>query len=110
MKEFNLNIDLTELNLNEEDKKKPAKDIISVVISNTIYTYSTQMKGLLQAERKLFYTISTVLENTVKSDSDLANFEDGEWGFIKKCFRETKLTPSALLKKVEEAIELVSNR
>lgn len=108
MKQLSLNVDLTKLNLTEEDKVKNSADIVLQVIDNIIITYAQQSKGLVESDRKAFYSIhdkieKSKLEKFAEGDNYI-ELSDEELGFIRKCFRETKLIPNDLLRQIEDNI------
>lgn len=110
MKELNLNVDFSAILMNEEDKKLSSRQIMTMIIRNILNAYITQLKGLLYNERKLVYSIQDKLKEVDDTKKDTIEFEDNEFGFIKRSFRETKLTPNDLLRKMEEIIDSVNYR
>jgi hypothetical protein len=105
MKVLELKLDMSKLNLSEEDKKSTPASIVGDVLKTVIVGYSQQQKGLNQPERKQFYTITDILDKAALDNKDKIELADTEMGFIKKCFRETKLTPNNLLRQVEDLLE-----
>jgi len=110
IKVLELKLDLTKLNLAEEDKKNPPAAIVGDVLKTVIVGYSQQQKGLSQPERKQYYIITDVLDKAIANNLLEIELNDTEMGFIKKCFRETKLTPNNLLRQVEDLLENVFQR
>jgi hypothetical protein len=110
MKNLSLIIDTTELQLGEEEKKITVPELVCRVITNVIVAYANQNRGLLQNERKTFYFINDELDKAIADKTEVVSLGDGDIGFIRKCFRETRLNPSALLKSVEELIEDIKDR
>lgn len=110
MKVLELKLDAEKLNLAEEDKKKSSGSIITDVIKTVILGYSQQVRGISQVERKQYYNINDLLEEAIKNNKEEIELKDDEMGFIRKCFRETKLTPNNLLRQVETLIEGVKDR
>jgi hypothetical protein len=105
MKEVKVMIDITDLKLGEEEQKISPVELVSNVINHTIYSYSQQCKGLNKTERFQVYEIDEQLKKAVKDKLDKIEIADTTCGFLRKCFREVKLNPSELLKKVEENID-----
>jgi len=110
MKTLKLAISLDGLNLSEEDKKMSGIEIATKVIQNVISTYSNQLKGLTKPERTQYYNIKSLFDTAVKDSLEEVSMEDTDMGFIRKCFRETKLNPNDLLKRVEDNIDGVKDR
>lgn len=111
MKTLKLLIDISTLNLSEEDKKVSPIVLASRVIGNVLYNYSQQVsRGLLKSDRTTFYAISDILSVAEKENKEEIELADEFVGFIRKCFRETKLNPSELLRKVEEQIDEIKDR
>jgi hypothetical protein len=110
MKVLNLAINLEGLSLGEEEKKLTTIELATRIISNVMYSYSVQVKGLNKPERNQFWKINNLFDKAAKDKEEMISFEDGDFGFIKKCFRETKLSPSDLLERVEKAIDAVADR
>lgn len=107
MKTLSLKIDISDLNLNPTEKDMSYQEIFSRVIVNSIMSYSQQSRGLLKEERNMIYTIDDSLKTAVKGKKDSIELDDKVFGFIKKCFRETKLEPNNLIRKVENNIDSV---
>jgi len=105
-----LSFDTTALNMGEEDKKMSAVDLSVAVMTNVMNSYATQVHGVLASERKIYFSIKDILDEAMKRQLEEVEMEDSLVGFIRKCFRETKLTPNNILRKVEENIEAIKNR
>jgi hypothetical protein len=105
MKKIKLMIDIAELELNEEDKKKSPVEMSAIVIHNAVYTYSQQNRGLTKEERGQYYTLDFELDKAKKDNLEEIEVDDKICGFVRKCFRESKLTPTKLLQKVEQNID-----
>lgn len=110
MKTLELKLDIEKLFLAEEDKKKPANVIVTEVIKTVIIGYSQQNKGLNQPERKQYYKLVDSLDKAITDKQESVELEDNEFGFIKKCFSESKLTPNNLLRQVEELLLNIKER
>ena len=110
MKILKLLIDLEGLNLSDNDKKMSAIEISTKVIQNVISTYSNQVKGLSKSERNQYYTIKALFEKAVKDSLVEIDIEDNDIGFIRKCFRESRLNPNDLLKRVEDNVDSIKDR
>jgi len=104
MKTLNLKIDLSKLNLGPEDKAKNPVEVAGAVISNVILNYAQQVRGLDEKERRQFYKISDAIDEAKKNNKDEILLEDDWAGFLRKCFRESKLSPNELLRQVEDLI------
>ena len=105
MKVLSLKVDTSTLNLGEEEKKMTITDLVTRVINNVLYNYSQQTRGLIKVDRNMFYYLTKLFEKAVKENLESVELSDEECGFIRKCFRETRLSPSALLQEVEEIID-----
>jgi len=105
MKTVSLIIDITDLNLGEEEAKMTPVELVSNVINHVLMSYSQQIKGLNKPERNQVYEIDEKLKIAVKDKLDKIEIEDTTCGFLRKCFRDTKLTPNSILKLVERNID-----
>ena len=105
MKNVSVIIDVTDLNLGEEEKKMTPVELVSSVINHVLLTFSQQVKGLNRIERYQVYEIDEKLKTATKDKLEKIELEDTTCGFLRKCFREVKLTPNHILKKVEENID-----
>jgi hypothetical protein len=110
MKTLELKLDIEKLNLGEEGKKQSVQTIISNVIQNEILSYAQQTRGFNELERRQYYKIADALEESAKSNSETVNLDDDLMGFLRKCFRETKTIPNALMRQVEELVSQVPDR
>ena len=99
------NIDISNIDLLPEERAKHITELTIPIILNAIINYTNQQRGLFKTERSLFYSVSPKLEETMKNKTDTLEITDEECGFIRKCFRETKLIPTSLLKPVETYID-----
>ena len=104
MKTLSLTLDVTKLNLAEADKTKSVQSIINSVIQNVILSYGQQQRGFDEKERRQYYKIADALDLAEKENKTSVELEDDWLGFVKKCFRESKLMPNALLRQVEELV------
>ena len=104
MKKIELKLNLEELNLAKDDKETSVQKIVSNVIENVILGYGQQSKGFDEKERRQYYKIADALEDAQKNNKTEVELEDDQAGFLKKCFRESKLMPNKLLRQVEELI------
>ena len=104
MKDLKLELDLEKLQLNDEDKKASAQKIINNIIQNVILGYGQQQRGFDEKERRQYYKIADALEAAEKSGAEVVSLEDDQMGFLKKCFRESKLMPNTLLRQIEDLI------
>jgi hypothetical protein len=110
MKTLNLNANFSSLNLTEEDKKRNPVEIVSQVIENVILGYASQVRGLDEKERRQYYKICDAFEKVKINKAETIELDDEYIGFIRKCFRESKLIPNPLLKQVEKLIEEIKDR
>lgn len=110
MKELSIMINVTDLKLGEEETKMTVQELFSNVINHVLLQYAQQFKGLVKNERKQVYEIDYILSEAVKNKSEKIELEDSTMGFLRKCLRETKLTPNHLLKKIEENVDAVKDR
>lgn len=110
MKVLNLKLDTTILNLSEEDKKQTVQYIINKVIENVILGYGQTQRGFDEKERRQYYKIVDALELAVKDNSDMISLEDDQVGFLKKCFRESRLLPNTLLRQIEDLVNNINDR
>ena len=104
MKKLELKLDLESLNLAKEDKETSVQKIIGNVIENVILGFGQQMRGFDEKERRQYYKIADAMDDAVKNNKTEVELEDDQMGFLRKCFRETKLMPNKLLRQIEELI------
>ena len=104
MKDLKLTLNLEELKLSEEDKKQSVQKIINNVIQNVVLGYGQQQRGFDEKERRQYYKIADALDEAEKSNAELVKLEDDQMGFLKKCFKESKLMPNSLLRQIEDLI------
>ena len=103
MKTVSLTIDITKLNLSEEDKKKSSQSIVSSVIQNVILGYGQQQRGFDEKERRQYYKIADALElaekenKTRKNKLDLTTLKDDQ--------NKTKDSPNPLLYNTENNVK-----
>jgi hypothetical protein len=95
-----------DIKLNEEEKDMTAPELAGNVIKNVMLTYGAAQRGMREDDRRLYYKICDKLD----LKQEVVEFEDTEFGFIKKCFRESGLMPNSLLRKIEELIEAIPSR
>jgi hypothetical protein len=105
-----LSFDTTSINLGEEEKKMSSVDLSVAVITNVMTGYANQMHGLPSGERKQYFQIKDMLDEAMKNQTTEIELENSLVGFLRKCFRETKLTPNNILRKVEENIDAIKDR
>jgi hypothetical protein len=110
MKKLEMNIKIDDLELSDEQKKMSPVKMSCTIISNVMYAYSSQVRGLSQSDRRKVYSISDKLEDAGKNTIESIELEDDEMAFIRTCFRESKLAPSDLLRRVEENVLAVMNK
>jgi hypothetical protein len=104
MKTLELKLDIDKLNLNEEDKKQSVQKIINTIINNVILGYGQSQRGLDEKERRQYYKIADALDLAEKENKESVELEDEWFGFMKKCFRESKLMPNNLLRQIEDLV------
>lgn len=105
-----LSFDTSSINLGEEEKKMSSTDLSVAVISNVMTAYANQMHGLPSGERKIYFQIKDALDLAQKNQSSETELESTLVGFLRKCFREAKLTPNNILRKVEENIDAIKDK
>lgn len=110
MKTLELKLDLETLKLSDDDKKQSVQKIINNVIQNVILGYGQQQRGFDEKERRQYYKIADALDEAEKLSSPSIVLEDDQAGFLKKCFRETKLMPNNLLRQVEDLVLTLNDR
>lgn len=110
MKIVNLSFDTTSINLGEEEKKMSPIDLSVAVITNVMSGYANQMHGLPSGERKIYFQIKDTLDEALKNQTTEVELESTLVGFLRKCFREAKLTPNNILRKVEENIDAIKDK
>jgi len=104
MRKLKLVVDLTDLQLPEEDKQKSPIEISTQVIENVIFNYAQQTRGLSEQERRLFYKISDLFDEAKTKKLEEITIDDEYAAFIRKAFRESRLFPNKLLRQVEDNI------
>ena len=109
MKTLDLNIELNEAE-KKIDSGKTEVELCIQTIKNVILIHGNQQKGMPEEDRRLYYKICDVFEKVITDKVVSVELEDTYAGFIKKCFKEVKLTPDSLLRKVEEKIEGIPQR
>lgn len=100
MKEISTLIDVSKLSLADEEKKQTPQELFSNVVTFVLLSYSQQNKGILKSERNQVYEI----QDQLKENKDKITLEDNTLGFLRRVFRETKLSPNNILRAVEEKI------
>jgi hypothetical protein len=109
-KVLSLKLDIEKLNFSEEDKKQTSQSIISKVVENVILSYAQTQRGFDEKERRQYYKIADALELAVKDNAEMVSLEDDQAGFLKKCFRESRLLPNNLLRQIEELVNNINDR
>jgi hypothetical protein len=107
MKTLSLKVDLSTLNISDEDKQKNGAEVATNIIKNVIYSYATQNKGFTEDERRIYYKICDAFDVVIKDKKEEVILDDSYIVFIKKVFKETRLIPNDLLRKIEELIAIV---
>jgi hypothetical protein len=95
----------------DEEKKTPVQ-LAKDTIKNVILALGMSVKGFKEDERRLYYKICDKLEAKNEDGSEKAEieFEDQEFGFIKRAFRDGGLMPNPLLRKIEDCIAATPDR
>lgn len=93
-----------------EDKDKTAQEITCIVVQNVVHNYAQQKGGFTQQERILWYKIEDKLRDALEKKPESIEFEDEQFGMIRKCFQNVKLAPNLLVRKLDELIEAVPMR
>lgn len=109
MKTLTLNFDKSNLLLSADDSARSSIELSTLIIKNVIVA-SGKSGGLSEEDRRKYYKISDIFELAVKDGLAEVSLEDDWFGLIKKCFRDTPLSPSNLLRKIEENISNVKDR
>lgn len=110
MKTLSLEFDTTDLKLSPEssEKKLPnATELSKRVLLLAVSLYSNQYRGLAKPERKLYYELTNILENTVKDNLKMVELSDEVFGFIRKVFREARLPVDKAIEAIEKNIDAV---
>lgn len=110
MKKMSLMFDQTGFVKAPEDKDKSTQKISEILISSFVLNWSAQKGGLDEANRRIYYKALDKIQAAVKANAEFVEFEDDEFGFIKKCKAEVRLAPSDLNRKVEALIDAVPDR
>lgn len=110
MKTLELKLNTEQLNLTEEDKKQTVQQTINNVIQNVILGSAQAQRGFDEKERRQYYKIADALELAVKENKETVDLEDDQAGFLKKCFRESKLMPNKLLRQIEDLVKNIQDR
>lgn len=110
MKTLELKLNLEVLKLSDDDKKQTVQKIINNVVQNVILGYGQQQRGFDEKERRQYYKIADSLEEAEKTNAETVLLEDDQAGFLKKCFKETKLMPNNLLRQVEDLVLAIKDR
>ena len=110
MKTLELKLNLEMLKLSDDDKKQTVQKIINNVVQNVILGYGQQQRGFDEKERRQYYKIADSLEEAEKINGETVLLEDDQAGFLKKCFKETKLMPNNLLRQVEDLVLAIKDR
>lgn len=110
MKILELKLNTETLNLTEEDKKQSVQKTVSNVIQNVILGYGQSQRGFDEKERRQYYKIADTLDLAVKENKETVELEDDWVGFLKKCFRDSKLMPNNLLRQIEELVNNIKDR
>lgn len=69
--------------------------------------YSDQRGGLSKVERNQVYWLRENLEKAVATEIKTLEVPDDIFGFLRKVFREVKMTPDKILQRVEANIDAV---
>lgn len=110
MKVLSLKADFSGADLNEQDKAVEPIQASVNVIKSVILAYASSQKGLTEKDRRITYKILDVLDDATKEKSESVNMDDDWIGFIRLCFRETRLMPTLILRSVEKLIESIKDR
>jgi hypothetical protein len=104
MKTLEIKLNREVLTLGENEANKTDIEFFAIVVENVVLAYGQQQRGFDEKERRQFYKILDTFETAKKAGSNTIQLEDDWVGFIKKCFRETKLMPNKLLEQIEGII------
>jgi hypothetical protein len=108
MKTLTLGVDIEGLRFTDENlKNKTPVELMTDTIENVILTYAMQKQGLAEDERRMYYKIHDIFSAATTTTVEL---DDAYVGFIRKCFRESKLMPTLLLERVEKRLAEIQDR
>ena len=111
MKKLILGVDITGLRFTDENiKNKTPVELMTDTIENVILSYAMQLQGLTEKDRRIYYKVHDIFTDAIKQSLTEVQLDDEYIGFIRKCFRETKLMPTLLLERVEKRIEEIQDR
>ncbi len=110
MKELSLVINTEDLSLGEEEKKMSNQELFAAVINNVLLSYSKQINGLVKYEREYVYEIDQNIKKAIIDKINIIELRDSTVAFLRKSFKEVKLTPNSILKKIEENIDAIKDR
>jgi len=110
MKVLNLKIDLQDLKLSEEEKKKNPVEISTSVIKNVIIGAAQASRGMSEEDRRLYYKLCDSFDKAIAENQEAVEIDDSWANFIKKGFKEAKLIPNDLLKKIEDLVAAIKDK
>lgn len=93
------------MKIGAEEKQKNTVEISTTIIKNVIVAVAQANKGFNEDERRIYYKICDAFEKALAEKLESIQIDDNWASFIRKNFKEAKLTPNDLLKKVEFLIE-----
>ena len=111
MKTLRLRIDLTGIELKEEEKKLSPTQFSTRVIKNVLISYGEKQgpgkhyRGFNKVERKLLYSLTTLFKEAEEQKAEFVSLSDDEAKFIQRCFRDGVFIPNELVQKVEENVD-----
>lgn len=110
MKKLSLAIDLTDIKLSDEEKKKTPAGVMIMVVDAMFNSYVNMKQGIREDERRKYYKVMDALEKADKDSKVEVELEDDLFGFLKAVKRETPMRPVPIMRRVEELIDAVNER
>ena len=110
MKKLSLALDLTDIKLSDEEKKKTPTGVMIMVVDAMFNSYVNMKQGIREDERRKYYKIMDALEKADKDGKTEVELEDDQFGFLKSVKRETPMRPVLIMRRVEELIDAVNER
>lgn len=110
MKKLSLALDLTDIKLSDEEKKKTPAGVMIMVIDAMFNSYVNMKQGIKDDERRKYYKLMDALEKADKEGKAEVELEDEHFGLLKLVKRETPMRPVPIMRRVDEMIDAVNER
>lgn len=110
MKTLGLMFDQTDWVKAQEDQDKSIPKISEIIMSSFVTNWSAQKGGLNESDRHIYYKMLDKIQVAVKANATEVVLTDEEFGFLRKCKQEVRLSPGILNRKVEALIDAVDYR